>query len=132
MERIKNLLNASPEIKFEVTEFLSGIIYIAEYEGAMSDRLKPYCDIVVALGGKNPLSYEEEVTEPVFQHDCEKCTFLETIEVGVNKYDVYANCNEKGFVFRFSSAGPDYISGTKEACWMNAEANKDIKLNTEE
>lgn len=55
-----------------------------------------------------------------FTHDCEKCTFLATIEIEGKWFDLY-HCFNKvtrmnaTIVARFSSEGEDYASGLDRA-----------------
>lgn len=52
-------------------------------------------------------------TKPMYQHDCDACTFLGISEDGNVKADLY-HCPQSGLptiIARRSSEGPDYISG---------------------
>lgn len=65
-------------------------------------------------------SYQDE---PKHQHDCKKCEFMFSVELhdiddNIQWVDVYEQCRnmkheykKPQYLFRYSSDGPDYISG---------------------
>jgi len=50
-----------------------------------------------------------DMGKPTFEHDCPSCTFLGTYE----KHDLYhcKGCTGSTVIARYSSEGPDYVSG---------------------
>jgi hypothetical protein len=126
MKNYPNLNKASAETKKEVASLLSSLVHSLEYEGTPDKYLVGYREIIHIMTG------EAKSKTPIYVHDCEKCTFLETIIIGLNAYDIYEQCykglTEQSYVYRYSDDGPDYFSGTKEMCLRNAEANKEVKL----
>lgn len=56
----------------------------------------------------------QEKPKPIYMHDCTKCVFLGTHEYEGVQYDLYTcdqGRNWPTVLARFSSDGPDYLSG---------------------
>lgn len=123
MKDYPHLNSASTEVKLEVASLLSSLIHSLEYEGTPDKYLVGYREILSSITG------EAKKQNPVYVHDCDACTYIETITVGLNVYDVYKQCTEKEeYVYRYSDEGPEYFSGTKESMQFCVEANKEVKL----
>ena len=57
---------------------------------------------------------------PVFEHDCDDCTFLGTSTCDGERVDVYEACTKSSypFIVRFSSEGSDYCTVCENSRFM--------------
>jgi hypothetical protein len=51
-----------------------------------------------------------QTTHPIFEHDCELCTFLGAKEVTGELYDFYICQSSGSHIARYGSQGSDYLS----------------------
>lgn len=66
--------------------------------------------------------------KPIYLHDCTGCIFLGTYEWQGQKYDLYTckqGMNWPTVIARYSSDGPDYLSGLEVAVHIEALALND-------
>lgn len=67
-------------------------------------------------------------TKPNFVHDCEGCIFLGTYEWEKQSFDLYTckqGVNWPTVIARFSSDGPDYLSGLEIAIQLETNPRDD-------
>lgn len=67
-------------------------------------------------------------SKPIYAHDCTGCTFLGTYEWDGQSYDLYTckqSCNWPTVLARYSSDGPDYLSGLEIAKTIESHPTDD-------
>jgi hypothetical protein len=71
-------------------------------------------------------------SKPYYVHDCAACTFLGRYDWGGQSYDLYTCKQGRDWptvIARFSSDGPDYLSGLPVAKELESNPRNDNEYN---